>query len=70
MTEDQKTVFELAPERFTVPGQSRNGTAPTPDLEFLRDDAVPGVYRAKIDRVFLPTGRNNNNGDQIVFQKR
>jgi len=50
MSEERKTLFELAPDTFTVPGASQNGTAPLPDLVFVRDEHIPGLYRAPIDR--------------------
>lgn len=50
MSQERKTLFELAPERFVVPGQYKNGAAPLPDLVFEKDPSIPGLYRAKIDK--------------------
>ena len=47
--ENSNTLLVLKPEKFSIPGRSRNGAQPVPDLEFERDPAIPGRYFAKID---------------------
>jgi len=62
--ENQNTLFMLKPAKFSIPGQSTNGTEPLPDLEFERDPLIPGRYHAKIDD---PTfGAKCGNGLKIM----
>jgi hypothetical protein len=63
--EEKDTLFALQPEKFTIPGESKNGDEPLPDLEFERDPSVPGLYRAKIGPVTLP----ENDKDGLVIKK-
>lgn len=48
--QESRTLWELNPDTFIVPGESQNGAAPLADLEFKRDEDVRGLYRATIDR--------------------
>jgi hypothetical protein len=67
VSDQPKTLFELAPDTFTVPGQSQNGTASLPDLVFQRDHSVPGMYRARIDRSYL--SRNGHEHADITLKE-
>lgn len=50
MTPTEKTLYELAPDQFVMPGRSENGTKPLADLVFVRDKDAPGVvYYAELD---------------------
>ena len=53
MSDESKTLFELAPEKFVVPGKSTNGERPLPDLVFELDPSVPGLYRARVGAEFV-----------------
>jgi len=63
--DNRDTLFALKPEKFSIPGQSTNGTQPLPDLEFERDPSVPGLYRAKIDDPTFGAGNGNGIGLKI-----
>jgi len=53
---EKDTLFALQPDRFVIPGQSKNGNDErVPALEFEKDPKVPGLYRARIDRSALET---------------
>jgi hypothetical protein len=62
---EKDTLFALQPEKFRIPGQSKNGDLPLPDLEFERDPSVPGLYRAKIENTTLA----HENGDGLIIKK-
>ena len=50
MTVERKTLFELAPDTFVIPGKLEDAAQPPPDLVFKRDKSDPGVlYRARIE---------------------
>lgn len=50
MNSERKTLFELAPDSFILPGKSTNGSEPLAGIVFERDKSAPGVlYRAKIE---------------------
>ncbi|MEK7995448.1 MAG: hypothetical protein AAB403_16735 [Planctomycetota bacterium] len=66
MTSGRKTLFELAPDKFIVPGQSKNGAAPPADLVFERDKSDPGVlYRAWVE----PADLGLQESDRVEMKK-
>jgi len=62
---EKDTLFALQPEKFLIPGHSKNGDLPLPDLEFERDPSVPGLYRAKIEKTTLA----HENGNGLIIKK-
>ena len=64
MKEGRKTLFELAPDKFVVPGNSKNGSEPLEDLVFKRDAKIAGLYRAKIEHADV----NPKNGNGFKFR--
>lgn len=68
--QQRKTLWDLNPDTFVVPGQSQNGAAPLPDLLFKRDAHVRGLYRATIDRqVFFTSEHARDNQIKIEQTK-
>lgn len=51
MSSERKTLWELQPERFVIPGRVEG--PPIPDLVFTRDPSMPGLYRALLPLDFL-----------------
>lgn len=61
----RRTLFEIAPDRFILPGQSKNGEEPLPDLIFERDASIRGLYRAKLEHSDLTP----KNGNGLIIKK-
>lgn len=46
---NRRTIYESAPESFTLPVSGRAIDRDLPDVVFRKDHATPGLYRANID---------------------
>ncbi len=66
MSKTRKTLFELAPDTFIIPGRTKNGAEPLADLVFQKDPVVPGLYRAKLE----PADLGLPNGDSLEVKER